>query len=115
MNLGDKGEEIAENYLNRNGYRVLEKNYNCKFGEIDLIVKKKDVITFVEVKTRSNRNYGSPIDAMTPYKIKHMIRSVQCYIAKYHLEGTEVSLDVIEVEMINGQWEINHIENAIWI
>jgi len=115
MNLGEKGEEIAKKYLIKNGYQIVERNYQTKFGEIDIIAKRKDTIYFVEVKTRTNRNYGRPIDAMTPYKIKHLIRSVQVYIAKKQLEGTEVSLDVIEVEKVHKQWEINHIENAIWL
>ncbi len=115
MNLGERGEGIAEEYLIRSGYKILRKNYKNKFGEIDIIAKRKDVIFFVEVKTRTNRNYGNPIDAITPFKIKHMVRSAQCYIAKYQLEGIEVSLDVIEVELVDGQWKVNHIENAIWI
>ncbi len=115
MNLGEKGEEIAKKYLIKKGYRIIERNYQTKFGEIDIIAKRKEKFYFIEVKTRTNRSYGRPIDAMTPYKIKHLIRSVQVYIAKKQLEGTEVSIDVIEVEKVNGQWIINHIENAIWL
>ena len=56
--LGDKGELIALNYIKKNGYKILEKNYKTKFGEADIIAKKDDLICFIEVKTRTNLIYG---------------------------------------------------------
>lgn len=115
MNVGKKGEEIAEKFLMRQGYEILESNYFCKFGEIDIIAKKKDLICFIEVKTRTNLCYGKPVDAITPYKIRHIVKSAQYYISQNHLEDFEVRLDVIEIEMINEKNKINHIRNAIFL
>lgn len=115
MDLGKKGEDIAKKYLCKKGYKIIEMNFQCKHGEIDIIAERNYVICFVEVKTRTNESYGSPVDAITSYKIKHLVRSAQYYIAKKHLEGIEVRLDVIEVDMIQGHdaVKVNHIENAI--
>lgn len=115
MSLGKKGEEIAEKFLLKKGYIILERNFFCKFGEIDIIARKNDVMCFIEVKTRTNQCYGRPVEAITPKKIKHIIQSTQFYIAKQHLEGFEVRLDVIEIEMFDNKSAINHIENAIFL
>lgn len=115
MNLGKQGEEIAVSYLKKHGYKIIETNFSCKFGEIDIIAEKDDTICFVEVKTRTNESFGSPVEAITPFKMKHIIKSVQYYILKRHLEDKEVRLDVLEVEMMNGRANVNQIENAIWL
>lgn len=115
MNLGKLGEEIAVSYLKKRGYKIIETNFSCKFGEIDIIAEKDDTICFIEVKTRTNESFGSPIEAITPFKMKHIIKSVQYYILKRHLEDKEVRLDVLEVEMIHGRANVNQIENAIWL
>ncbi|NLK72061.1 MAG: YraN family protein [Clostridiales bacterium] len=115
MNLGKLGEEIAVSYLKKRGYKIIETNFSCKFGEIDIIAEKDDTICFIEVKTRTNESFGSPIEAITPFKMKHIIKSVQYYILKRHLEDKEVRLDVLEVEMIDGRANVNQIENAIWL
>lgn len=113
MNIGKEGEKTAEIFLKRKGFRIIETNFSCNFGEIDIIAKRKDVMHFIEVKTRSSRNYGSPIEAVTPYKVRHIVKTVQFYILIKQLEGMEVSLDVIEIEVVEGRKYINHIENAI--
>lgn len=71
--LGQDGEGWAESYLQKQGYKILGKNLKSHFGEIDLVAKKKDRLHFVEIKTRSDRSYGSPLEAISErkkYKIK---------------------------------------------
>ena len=66
--VGKTGEEIAEIYLIKNGYKILERNFSCRQGEIDIIARDIKEIVFVEVKTRTNKKYGEPIDSITYYK-----------------------------------------------
>ena len=95
--LGNAGENLAAAYLENHGYRILERNYRCKQGEIDIIAQKCDVLVFIEVKTRKNKNYGRPIDAITFYKKKHFINSIEYYMYKYKFENIPVRIDVIEI------------------
>ena len=106
--VGSKGEMEAKKFLQKNKYKILEMNYTCKLGEIDIVAKDKDVIVFVEVKARSSLQYGTPAEAVTPYK-QNKIRAV----AKYYLMvqdafDSDVRFDVIEV----NDDVINHIQNA---
>lgn len=66
--FGEKGESIAERHLKKRGYKILEKNYRTKVGEIDIIAKEKNTIVFVEVKTRRSWQFGNPKGAVTPAK-----------------------------------------------
>ena len=106
--VGDKGEILAQNYLKKQKYKILDKNYRNKLGEIDIIVTKDNVVTFVEVKTRADVSFGRPCEAVTPYK-QNKIRAVASYyLMMKEWSEKDVSFDVIEV--IDG--EINHIKNA---
>jgi putative endonuclease len=114
-NLGKLGEEKARNYLAFKFYKILEMNYRTKAGEIDIIAKDGDCVVFVEVKTRTNDNYGSPCEAVSYYKQKHIINVAKSYIAKIGFE-MECRFDVIEVVISNNIFKtakINHIKNVI--
>lgn len=113
--LGKLGEDIACEYLQENNYEIIERNFECRQGEIDIIAKEKDEIVFIEVKTRTNSNYGNPIDSITYYKQKHIIKSVQYYLYKEKLEKSFVRIDVIEVYRRGEKYYVNHIKNAIWM
>jgi len=78
--VGELGENIAARYLANSGYAILEKNYTCKFGEIDIIAKKGMVIAFVEVKTRTNISCGYPEEAVNKYKIKKIKNTANFFI-----------------------------------
>ena len=106
--LGKKGEKLAEKYLKGLGYALLFRNYRTPFGEADLVVKKREEVVFVEVKTRTDDGYGTPAESVTRTKIAHYQK-----IAAYYLSGQKeeiaVRFDVVEV-YADGQ--ISHIENA---
>ena len=107
--LGFWGESKAANYLKRNGYKILERNFRCPFGEVDIIAEMVDVTAFVEVKTRTNDNYGQPNEAVGRDR---QTRYKNC--ARFYFSGREIDctvrFDIIEVTK-NG---INHIENAFY-
>lgn len=112
-NLGQIGEDVAEIYLLKNNYKIIERHFNCRQGEIDIIAKDKNELVFIEVKTRTNQKYGSPIDAITYYKKKHILNSVKYYLYFKKLENVFVRIDVIEVYQRKDGFLVNHIKDAI--
>lgn len=105
---GCKGELLAEQYLKKQKYKILEKNYRNKIGEIDIIAKDKDTLVFVEVKARESAIFGRPCEAVTPYK-QNKIRGVASYyLMTKRQSDADCRFDVVEVM---GE-EVNHIKNA---
>lgn len=113
--IGKIGEEIACKYLNRNDYNILERNFTCKQGEIDIIsqdLKKKELV-FIEVKTRSNLKYGMPSEAVNKSKKKHILEASNYYTYLNKIKNIPMRIDVIEIYITNSKRKINHIKNAI--
>lgn len=111
--IGKIGEDIATRYLEQIGYEIIQRNFECKIGEIDIIAKDKEEIVFVEVKTRASTLYGQPKDAVDVTKKKHIYRTAEFYIYIRHLEKYSVRIDVIEVYKKEGKFKVHHIKNAI--
>ncbi len=113
--IGIEGENIAIRYLVRQGYQIIEKNYRSKFGEIDIVVKDKNTIVFVEVKTRSNLAYGRPVEAINYKKINHLRHTAQQYIQWKGLNDCGCRFDAIEVLLgsLYTKPKVNHIQNII--
>ena len=111
--IGRSGEDIAVEYLEKNGYTILERNFRCNQGEIDIIAIDKQEIVFVEVKARKNKNYGLPSEAVNEQKRKHMIKAIKYYIYLRNLENDFIRIDVIEVYIKDKKAYINHIKQAI--
>jgi len=85
--VGLLGESLASDFLIAKSYKILYRNYSMpRWGEIDIIALDKDEIVFVEVKTRTNNNYGDPLDAITPHKIKSLKRTINYFLTH---EGRE--------------------------
>ena len=113
--IGKTGEDIAVEYLKELGYYIIERNFVALQGEIDIIAKdhKSKEIVFVEVKTRTNKQYGNPIDAVNNLKQKHLIKTIEYYVYSKHLENEFIRIDVIEVYFNNGKYTVNHIKQVI--
>lgn len=112
-NLGDFGEDAAENYLRENKFEILERNFLVRGGEIDIIAMDGETLVFAEVKTRSSDKFGAPSEAVGRVKIAHMRRAAEEYIEKYQTD-CEIRFDVIEVYARVcgtgvGIFKINHI------
>ena len=112
--LGKDGEEQATDYLKNKGYEIIERNYECRQGEIDIIAKDKEEYVFIEVKTRQNLHYGMPAEAVTPVKEKHIWNATKYYIYSHKLENKFIRFDVIEVYKRKNQFYINHIKQVMW-
>lgn len=111
--IGKIGEKTVCEYLIKNGYKILERNYYCKIGEIDIVALDKDEFVFIEVKTRSQNRYGNPVDAVDLNKKRHIYRTAQFYVMKAKIENRKMRFDVIEVKEKRGKVYINQIKNAI--
>ncbi|MCL1807669.1 MAG: YraN family protein [Oscillospiraceae bacterium] len=112
---GGRGEQIALQYLLKKGYRLLQSNYNAPCGEIDLIVYNDLYIVFVEVKMRASRDYGHPLETVTPAKQKKIKKTAEHFLLKNRRSTLQPRIDVIAIDAPDGgfeQVEITHIENA---
>ena len=95
---GNYGEDLACKYLKNQGYKILERNYRIRGGEIDIVAKDKDILVFVEVKTRFSHEYGSPAESMTFWKIQSLLKTAKFYIQKIGWGDKEYRLDFISVD-----------------
>lgn len=112
MALGARGEDIAEKYLKMRSYRIIERNYRCRLGEIDIIALDGRSLVFVEVKTRRNQNYGRPCEAVNAVKIRHIMRTAARYTDLSHVKYEDLRIDVIEILIQDGKPYIHHIKNV---
>lgn len=114
--LGKWGEEKATEYLQAKGYTLLEKNYRTPYGEIDIVVKIGAEIVFVEVKTRSSKQFGYPEEAVTEQKQTHMVESAMHYLQEQYPDSEpDWRIDVIAIRKMPGDQppETSHFENAV--
>ncbi len=112
---GDLGEEIATNFMLTHGYRVLERNFRCKGGEVDIIARDPGdkSLVFIEVKTRRGLSYGVPQLAVTPFKQRQISKAALTWLAKNRLHDTNARFDVVAILLhTDGLHTIDHIKNA---
>ena len=111
--VGRIGEELAVEYLLKSKYEIIQRNFMCRQGEIDIIAKEADEFVFVEVKTRTNQLYGKPVDAVNSKKVKHVYKAIEYYIYKNKIQDKNIRIDIIQVYLKGKKAHINHIKNAI--
>lgn len=112
--IGKIGEEQAYKYLINNNYEILERNFLCRSGEIDIIAKNNDEYVFIEVKTRVSKRYGTPAEAVNINKQKHIINATRYFVYKNSLENSNIRFDIIEVYLNKNSKLINHIKSAFY-
>ena len=97
--LGQFGEDVACDYLKKHGYAILDRNFHCRLGELDIVALHAQVLVGVEVKTRWSKAFGTPEEAVTPRKVAHMIKTLQYYAMLHpHLPQAQ-RLDVVAIEV----------------
>ncbi|MFH2062704.1 MAG: YraN family protein [bacterium] len=112
--LGLAGERIAARYLRRHGYRIVERRWSCRFGEIDLVAEFGDEVVFVEVKTRSGTGYGGGLAAVGFRKSARLRAAVYSYLQSRGWTGRPFRLDVVTVEPVGfGRARVSHYPSAI--
>lgn len=98
VTTGNKGEDLACQYLQKQGYKILKRNYRIRGGEIDIVAKDKDYLVFVEVKTRYSHEYGLPVESITPWKIKYLLKTAQFYLQKINWGDKPYRLDIVSID-----------------
>jgi uncharacterized protein (TIGR00252 family) len=115
MNKRAKGksfEEAAAKYLEQKGYRVLERNYHIRGGEIDLIASSSSILVFAEVKMRSSEKFGRPEEAVGRVKQQRIVKAAADYLTRNRLSNKDIRFDVIAVTPARDGFEFNHLEDA---
>lgn len=113
--LGAWGEHVAATHLEANGYHILDRNWRCRQGEIDLVAIVGATVVFVEVKTRRGRPYGAPEEALTFHKQQKLSSVAQAYLWMHQLEEVDWRIDLIAVELdaAGKLLRCEHVENAV--
>jgi putative endonuclease len=112
--LGRWGEGRAAHFLERRGWTVLARNYRFGRREVDLVVRRGDVVAFVEVKTRAGRGFGTPQEAITALKRREIEAVATDFLFRYRLEGVSVRFDAVAIEVDRGLRvvRVEHVEDA---
>ena len=110
--LGRAGEDLAERYLKRQGYAVVERNYRCPLGEIDLIALDNRVVVFVEVKTRRVDTSGAPLESVNAVKQRRLKRAALHYLNRYRLHDRDVRFDVVGISLGSNPSSVRHVRHA---
>lgn len=111
--FGRWGEQIAAEYLEKKGFRIIARHFQFHHAEIDLIARDGDYLVFIEVKTRSSDDFGCPEEAVTERKKAHLRRAAEGYLYLNGLDNIDCHFDVISLRFLDGQPpEIEHLINA---
>jgi putative endonuclease len=111
--LGARGEELALAFLKKSRFTVLAKNYRCRYGEIDIIARDPgQVLSFIEVKTRSSQSHGTPQEAVTVRKQGQICKVALEFIQRYRLENKPARFDVVAVNLLPAGHTVELIQNA---
>jgi putative endonuclease len=112
--IGEEGERIATQYLEKQGYTILDTNWHCRYGELDIVSRKAEIIVFCEVKTRRAATNDETLATITPPKRHRLIKSVYAYLKEHELDDAQWRIDAIAIAFpYRGQPIIEHVEDAL--
>jgi len=111
--LGKKGEQLAVDFLLKDNYDIVERNYRFDKAEVDIIAKKDNILAIIEVKTRSTMDFGDPQDFVKPKQIQRLVKAVDEYVTVNDLD-VEVRFDIIAIVKDGKGFKIEHLENAFY-
>ena len=111
--IGKIGEDLAEKYLKNKVYKIVQRNYRCRQGEMDIIAKDKEEIVFIEVKTRTTINFGRPSEAVNYIKREHLQNIARYYLYTNKITKTPIRFDVVEIYLWPKGYSVNHIKQII--
>ena len=109
---GQSGESLAVEFLKKNGYKIIEQNYRCKLGEIDIIAREGLVIAFIEVKARRTDKFGGPKWAVTAKKQRKLSQLALNYLKKTKQMGNKARFDVVAIRFLRENPDVEIIKNA---
>lgn len=99
QDLGQLGEKLACDFLRKNGYQIIDQNYRTRGGEIDIVAKDREMLVFVEVKTRTSAAFGYPEEAIDERKQHKLAMTAECYLSSHHLYDYDYRIDAVGIEM----------------
>ena len=111
--LGKMGENIAVQYLISKEYKIIERNFRCRQGEIDIVAIDENELVFIEVKTRTSKQYGNPSEAVDYTKMNHILRVAEYYIYIKKIKNTYMRIDVIEVMISRKGNVVRHLKQVV--
>ena len=117
--LGDWGEARAAEFLRGTGLRIIETNYRCRWGEVDIVAQDRDELVFVEVRTKRSANFGTPEESLSAAKMRRLTYTCQDYLQKQIQDGAESPsdwrIDLVSVYAGKGfaPKRISHLENVV--
>ncbi|WP_026914708.1 YraN family protein [Christiangramia portivictoriae] len=109
--LGKKGEELAVQFLLKNNFEILERNFRYRKAEVDIIARADRTLIAVEVKSRTSTHFGNPEDFVKPAQIKLLVEAMNHYSEK-HRSDLEIRFDIIAILKTGSNFEIEHIQDA---
>ena len=110
--FGNWGEDTAVRYLERQGYEILDRNYSCAWGELDIVARQRGVVAFVEVKSRHSLKFGRPAAAVTRTKQLRLRKTAWCYLREHPVFRFRSRFDIIEILDLYGKISLNHLKNC---
>jgi putative endonuclease len=113
--VGARGENLAVDFLKKQGYKILRRNFRCREGEVDIIAQKGDCLVFVEVRTKKSSGFGTPEESVSYFKREKLISLANAYIQTLDNPPASWRIDVVAVELApdNKVSRLEHIENAV--
>ena len=113
VSIGQKGEETAVKILAKQGYKIIERNFRTKMGEIDIIARDKEYTCFVEVRLRKNNNFGTPADTIDARKRHRIINTAKYYAQKKRIYDTPMRFDVVVINADTSGEELSNISAEV--
>lgn len=110
--MGQRGETLAEEFLKRRGCRILDRNFRSRWGELDLIVRDRGVVCFIEVKTRGSDACGKPLESVSLFKRRKLIKTALHYLQSKHLGECAFRFDVVGIELDDCGVRIDWVKSA---
>ncbi|MFH1678483.1 MAG: YraN family protein [Candidatus Omnitrophota bacterium] len=116
LETGRRGESLAAEFLQNKGYRIIERNYRTRYAEIDLVAEYKDIIVFVEVRTKKNERFGSPEETINRAKVQKLIKNAKDYMAiKKYDKAYRIDAVCIVLDKSQSPKRLDHYENITLI
>jgi putative endonuclease len=111
--IGQQGEALAASYLTEQGYNIVQRNWRCPLGELDIVAEAGGTLIFVEVRTRRSHRFGLAEESLTPTKQNRLVDLAQTYLQESATPDQSWRIDVVTVQWKAGRPKINHVENAV--
>jgi len=113
--LGTRGEKLARRFLQQKGYQILDGNYRCRWGEIDIVVRDGNELVFVEVRTRRSADYGTPEESLTEAKLRRLLATSQHYLQQREEGDINWRIDLVSVRLERDYrlQSIEHLKHAV--